>query len=371
MLLTRLAIPSTMAWIGTWMWTLNVLVFALGLTGLVALVRVRQRTVAGRWLPSILVAPLLLCALFFGFGLIAAAFGVAISLVVFGGGSSGVVHRRWRPAIGAVLALIAGFAVTWLALVAPEQGRLALEWVPEVSSILPPSTLLLGVAVLRYRVYDIDVLRDSRRRAITTREEERRRVRRDLHDGLGPMLASMTLNLDLARQQVRSDPEASVATIDRVKGDTQRAVTEVRRVVRDLRPSALDDLGLVEALRVRIGDLAIAARQTGPGTAIEFIPGELPALDAATEVAAYLIVLEAVTNVIRHAHATRCLVRLTASDGLDIEVTDDGVGIDPTTAGGIGLTAMRERAVELGGTWQVGRSAVGWTRIAAHLPIQP
>lgn len=366
MLVTRVSIPSTMAWIGTWAWTLNALVFGLGLISAVALIRVRQRTVGERWVPAILVAPLVLCGLVLGFGVIGGAAVLLIALALVGGSQVGVVARRWRLTGCAGVVGLAG-----LALVSNASGQASQTGaMVALVSLAPPSLLLLGIAVLRYRVYDIDVYRESRRRAIITREGERRRIRRDLHDGLGPMLASMTLNLDLARSQARTDPEASIATIERVKGDTQTAVTEIRRLVRDLRPSALDDLGLVEALRQRLDDMAGAALATGTGPSIEMDAVGLPKLDAASEVAAYLIVLEAVTNVIRHASATRCLVRLSVSDGLDIEVADDGVGVDPSMPPGVGITAMRERAAELGGAWRIDRTSDGWTRVSAHLPIQ-
>ncbi|MGH2523275.1 MAG: histidine kinase, partial [Anaerolineales bacterium] len=168
-------------------------------------------------------------------------------------------------------------------------------------------------------------LQRSRERIVTAREEERRRLRRDLHDGLGPTLASQTLKLDAALDLLATDPEAAVALLREIKAQTQATVTDIRRLVYELRPPALDELGLVSALResvlrhVNSHELA---------TTFEVPPHGLPPLSAAVEVAAYRIALEALTNVVRHAHARRCLVRLCVAEGkmLQVEVSDDGVG---------------------------------------------
>jgi signal transduction histidine kinase len=371
LLVARISLESTMAWIGTWLPALQGIIAVLGWLGVVALVRVRQRTVGGRWGPTLLVTPLVVVALATSLVMVVGVAVLVLGLAAWAGSPAALVRNARPFTSGPAIAAVAGIGIVVLLAVVTPTAFTTTALGLTIWSIYPLPVLLLGVAVLRYRVYDVDVLRDSQRRAAISREEERMRIRRDLHDGLGPMLASMTLNLDLAREQIRSDPTAGAATIDLVKGDTQRAVVEVRRVVRDLRPSALDELGLVDALRARIDDIATAARQVEPGTSIEFTSTTIPALDPATEAAAYLIVLEAVTNVVRHAQAQRCIVTLAYSDGLDIEVTDDGVGITPGTPAGVGLTTMRERAVELGGTWRIGRSGAGWTQLVVHLPIQP
>jgi signal transduction histidine kinase len=208
-------------------------------------------------------------------------------------------------------------------------------------------------------------LQRSRERLVTAREEERRRLRRDLHDGVGPSLASITLKLDAARNLLPRDPGAVDALLAELKTQTQAAIADVRRAVYDLRPPALDELGLVPALH------AHAARLEGESLRIIVdAPNTLPALPAAVEVAAYRITLEALTNVVRHAAARTCVVRLSLSDNcLVVEMEDDGRGIQADVRAGVGLMAMRERTVELGGTLEVGSTPGSGGRITARLPL--
>ncbi len=234
-----------------------------------------------------------------------------------------------------------------------------------------PAVVALILAIARNRLFEVAVLNASRRRLVIAREEERRRIRRDLHDGLGPLLAAMTLKLDLTRDQVRADPVAAEGMLDELKADTKTAVTEIRRLVRELRPPALDELGLVEAIRQRAGDFAVPDGSNGDDRlriAVE-APRPLPPLNAAVEVAAYRIAIEAMTNVVRHARARQCLVRLTATRELELEVLDDGIGLDPSLSAGVGLSSMRERTAELGGSCSIDRLPEGWTRVVARFPI--
>lgn len=205
----------------------------------------------------------------------------------------------------------------------------------------------------------------SRERLVTAREEERRRLRRDLHDGVGPSLASIMLKLDAARNLLPRDPGAVDALLAELTTQTQTAIADVRRAVYDLRPPALDELGLIPALR------AHAARLVGKDLHITVDASTaLPALPAAVEVAAYRITLEALTNVVRHAAARTCIVRLSLSDDcLVVELTDDGRGIPADVRAGVGLTAMRERTVELGGTLQIGSTLGSGGLITATLPL--
>ena len=161
-------------------------------------------------------------------------------------------------------------------------------------------------------------------RLVTTREEERRRLRRDLHDGLGPTLAGLTLGLDTARARSASQPELQ-ELLGKLKAETQRAVADVRRIVYGLRPPTLDEFGLVGSLREEVGRLQYEA----PSLTVTLdAPAEgLADLPAAVEVACYRIVTEALTNVTRHAHATQCSVRLRLNHGLDVNICDDGVGL--------------------------------------------
>jgi signal transduction histidine kinase len=231
-------------------------------------------------------------------------------------------------------------------------------------------------------------LQRSRERLVATREEERRRLRRDLHDGLGPTLASLALRLDAARKLVRRKPEDAEALLSRLKDQTQDTVGDVRRLVYGLRPPALDDLGLLAAVRQQAeghgfvvhgfvvhgfpGDEATGAVD-GRGLAFSLeAPEDLLPLPAAVEVAAYRIVQEALTNVARHARARTCRVRFSvdpAGGVLELEVTDDGVGMAEGRRAGVGLSSMRERAEELGGTLAVEPGPEGGTRVLARLPM--
>jgi signal transduction histidine kinase len=214
-------------------------------------------------------------------------------------------------------------------------------------------------------------LRESRRRLITTREEERRRLRRDLHDGLGPALASQTLRLDTAMDLVHTDPAAAVARLRELNGQTQELVAEIRRLVHELRPPALDDLGLVGGTEAHIRNLLRS--ETRPRIIVEAPPSGLPPLPAAVELAAFRITMEAVTNVLRHADARECRVRFNAALGrtrtLQIEISDDGRGLPQSVQPGVGLASMRERAEELGGRLVVEAAATIGTRVCAELPI--
>lgn len=208
-------------------------------------------------------------------------------------------------------------------------------------------------------------VQQSRQTLVGAREDERRRLRRELHDGLGPTLAAQTLRIGSARLLLPRDPAAVERLLAQLEGDVQRAIGDVRRVVEDLRPPALDDLGLVGALERVISELSA-------GLSVQVrveVPSALPPLRAAVEVAAYRIVLEAVTNVVRHAQARHCAVRLwPGGDVLRVEVEDDGAGGAHLRPGHVGLRGMRERAEELGGTFEL-TSAPGGTRLVARLPL--
>jgi signal transduction histidine kinase len=204
----------------------------------------------------------------------------------------------------------------------------------------------------------------SRERLVTAREEERRRLRRDLHDGLGPALASIPLKLDAARNLLVRDPSAADALLVDLKKQTQTAVADIRRLVYELRPPSLDELGLVPALREQ------AEQYSHDGLHISIdAPEQLPSLPAAVEVAAYRIAQEAMTNVVRHAQAHTCSIHFALNNGLRVEVCDDGRGIPAGQRAGVGLTSMRERAAELGGRCEIEAIPAGGTRIFVLLPL--
>ncbi len=227
------------------------------------------------------------------------------------------------------------------------------------------SAIASHVGVAAHAVRLTADLQRSRERLVTTREEERRRLRRDLHDGLGPTLASMTLKLDAARNLLSQNSPALDPLLCELKLQTQTTIADIRRLVYDLRPPALDELGLISALREQI---VRYSQVSGVQMVIE-APSSLPALPAAVEVATYRIVLEAVTNVVRHAQAHMCRVRLQISDVLTVEVSDDGVGLPIHYAAGVGISSMRERTAELGGTCRIEPNITEGTHILVRLPL--
>ena len=212
-------------------------------------------------------------------------------------------------------------------------------------------------------------LQRSRARLVTAREEERRRIRRDLHDELGPQLASQTLIIEALEKRIQNDPVSAIHLLGELKKHSQSAVRDIRRLVYDLRPPALDDLGLVNAIREAVGPY----HQSGITCTIE-APDPLPDLPAAVEVATFRIIQEAVTNVIRHAEAQQCNVgieytELAGGAQLYVTVEDDGVGIPVQKRAGVGMQSMRERAAELGGKCTIEPRPQGGTRVFAQLPL--
>jgi len=226
-------------------------------------------------------------------------------------------------------------------------------------------------AMLRDLIEKDHQLQQARHRLVTAVEEERRRLRRDLHDGLGPNLASQGLKLAAVKQLLQKDPTSAIPLLEQVMTQNQSTVEEVRRLVYGLRPPALDELGLVAALRDHVvgtdRNASLQIKITEP-------EGGLPPLSAAIEVAAYRIVLEALTNVIRHAQAHRCTIQFSISQNgsnsiLQIEIQDDGIGLPRTYRAGVGTRSMCERAEELGGTCVIEPVMGRGTRVRAKMPL--
>lgn len=212
-----------------------------------------------------------------------------------------------------------------------------------------------------------DELQQSRGQAITAIEEERRRLRRDLHDGLGPRLSGIAFTADAVRNSLHDDSPVAEDLLRTLRQETVTAIQDIRELVYAMRPPALDELGLVTALRqqaqtLRAGD--------GIPLRVDLRADGLQSLPAAVEVAAYRIVLEALNNSARHSTSANATVSLTlGEEALEIEVTDDG---SPGTSwrAGVGMASMGERAAELGGTLSAESTPLGG-RVYAVLPIPP
>jgi signal transduction histidine kinase len=241
-------------------------------------------------------------------------------------------------------------------------GELKLD--PREEQVLSLVGPLLAQTV-RAQALAVDLQR-SRGRAIATIAEERRRLRRDLHDGLGPALTGIGFSADAARNLVRTDPEAAEKLLVALRSDASQAVQEIRRLVYGMRPPALDELGLAGALRQQASSLRT---RTGQPLQVEFdLTGVIPPMSAAVEVAAYRIATEALANVTRHSTGSVARVTLrTAADALVLEVSDDGISSGDWRPG-IGTASMKERAAEVGGSLSAGASPKGG-RVEAVLPL--
>jgi two-component system, NarL family, sensor kinase len=224
------------------------------------------------------------------------------------------------------------------------------------------------VAVSVHSTVVSEELQASRERIVAAREEERRRLRRELHDGLGPTLTGIAFAADAAANTIDDDPEQSQELLTTLRRDTRAALADVRRLVDNLRPPALDELGLVGALRQRADQLSWRADGASVKVRLD-VQDEVPALPAAIEVATYRIATEALTNVVRHSGATGALVQLRCADRLEVSITDNGPP-NGRWAPGVGLHAMRERAAELGGSFQAGPTPAGG-QVVASFPLTP
>jgi signal transduction histidine kinase len=219
-------------------------------------------------------------------------------------------------------------------------------------------------------------LQHSRAQLVNTREEERRRLRRDLHDGLGSVLASLNLRAGAIRTLLTRDPGAVDILVVEQQSTIRSAMADIRRLVYELRPPSLDELGLVGAMRERASQYSTrhgmpAERDGMDGLCVEVLaPESLATLPAAVEVAAYRITQEALANVAHHAHAHTCRISLEVKNGLfQMEITDDGIGLQEGYHAGVGLLSMRERAEELGGKFSIVPVPGGGTQIGVRLPL--
>ncbi len=212
-------------------------------------------------------------------------------------------------------------------------------------------------------VYD---LRRACERLVLAREEERRRLRRNLHNSIGPTLAALNLRAGTVRSLITRDPAAAENEMLELRQQIRNVITDIRRVVYDLRPPVLDELGLRTALREQCAQFTAG----GLRVALE-CPESFPQLPAGVEVAAYRIVQEALSNVARHSYAAMAAVRIAFGDGfVRIEITDNGVGLVEGQRSGVGVTSMRELAVEIGGMCVLEPAPGGGSRVRANLPLE-
>lgn len=373
---------ASAAWVSSWVWSLGAAPFL----GLGLLLYPDGRLPSRRWWPAVAVA---LTALFlltasaafkpgpledhprfanpvgvgspglweavggvaFGVLMVAAALGVAALVVKF----------RRAPAGDDVRGQIRGFALAGVLIVViaplPGDGAANILFAVAVVTALP---VMVGTAVIRHALLDqqsdVEVLnrrvRDlstSRRHIVTEREEERVRLRRDLHDGLGPSLAAIGLGL---RQLEQSSDGSEHDVVRELADEVQRAVSEVRRICDGLRPAALNELGLAGALTESIEPL----QRFGPRISLEV--DELPPISPVVEATVFRIVMEAVTNAVRHADAHHVQIRVRYDDGLVADVIDDGHGLADDRVPGVGMRGMSDRADEIG----------GWVRTSAVVP---
>ena len=298
------------------------------------------------------------------------------AIEVWGGGLPDLAAAAGSPVAGVVrLPLVYQAEPVGELVVAPRGPGEAFG--PADRRLLADLARQIGVAAHAVRL--TADLRRSRERIVSAREEERRRLRRDLHDGLGAQLAALAIQAGALRTAIRNDPAAAEEQATELRVELRSAIGDIRRLVHGLRPPALDELGLVGALRqraARYGAGGVYRTPAGdqPGdpqlAVLVAAPDDLPALPAAIEVAVYRIVEEALANVARHAAARTCLVRLEAADRVILTVEDDGAGLAPDRVGGVGLRSMRERAEELGGSFEIGGRADGpGTRLSVCLPL--
>lgn len=246
-------------------------------------------------------------------------------------------------------------------LVSPRSGEESLGH--QDLAVLEALARQAGVAAHGVRV--TEELRRARERLVVAREEERRRLLRDLHDELGPRLASQTLLVHAIRTALGRDRARADALLADLEDETHRSLEEVRRIARGLRPPALDELGLADALR------DAAERCASSALTVEVDVTDLDSTPTAVETAAYHVAREALANVVRHADARRCRVRLhrNTDAAVVLEIEDDGRGVPPDARAGVGLDSMRERAAEIGGRCVIEGRAGGGTRVTAVFPL--
>lgn len=256
-----------------------------------------------------------------------------------------------------------------------EDNKLIDVLLRQTGPIVQNAKITLGMKLLA------EDLQQSRERIVVAREEERMQIRRNLHDDLAPKLLALAFNVAAAEQYIEKNPKKAIEMLGSLRKVIRSTVDEIRTMVHGLRPPTLDEFGLLGSIQARLTEMRKTSEQISPSLSTNLMnveldaPDSLPELPAAVEVAVYRIVTESLVNVVRHAKATKCKVRITVTNNneLHIEVIDNGIGLPsklkPAENGGIGLTSIRERAMELGGTCDFELGPNGGTRVKAVIPF--
>lgn len=317
----------------------------------------------------------------------AAIVGLVVAILAQWGDLDLVLDVLWVTlAVGAFVFGLRGTVARILVVTVVILGATAVEGSvfdqqTELDLFDPEWPLMVGlsivIAILADRVSTIarhyaKLYRQASDRLVTAHEDERSSLARDLHDGVGQTLTAVVLTLDAAEARLAAGPHAEAAepaeaTIRRARGLALAALEEARAVAAQLRPSRIQELGLGASLNG-------LARSAGIPVDLRFTPSNLPPglLEQEREIDAYRIVQEAVGNAARHSHASKVWIDAVEDDGLlAITVGDDGVGFDmATTAVGLGLVGMQERATILGGRLEVRSEPGGGTVVALQIPIE-
>jgi signal transduction histidine kinase len=292
--------------------------------------------------------------------------------------SDALDRRSQQPVWWAGGATVFLFAATLLTNLGPERGTYddVVWYLANLVFATVPFAFLLGLLRTRLSEADLvaeenvrldaelqarlDDLRESRARIVQAGDAARRKLERDLHDGAQQRLVGLALDLRLAREKLDDDPAAAAAMLDDASAELARATEELRELARGIHPAVLSDRGLEAAVE------SLAKRAPVPVSIDASLNGRLP---APVESAAYFVVAEALTNVVRHSGAQRAEVGITRDDGrLLVEVRDDGTG--GANPGGSGLRGLADRVAALDGKLEVDDSAGGGTIVRADIPLR-
>ena len=284
----------------------------------------------------------------------------------------GAVSRHRELALATAFAGMAGWELTEFLVLEGSHvphGRLTLA-LHSVQVLLVVAVTWVVIRAWQDRIRHEDALTRMVEKVVVAQEEERRRIAHEVHDGIAQLIVSAKQHVDTARDVATTDPDRAARETGRAAERLERAIIETRRVLHALRPSAVDSVGLVEAMRLALDE---AGREAGWSTRFVDRLGDAR-VPPAVETAAFRILQESLFNASRHARSTSVEVELSRRDRwLHLEVRDDGVGLDgdrgATSGRGLGLGGMQERAQLLGGTCRIDSGRGSGTSIRVALPL--